>query len=78
MATCLENSIDRGACRATVQRVAESQTQLSDYAGTYESLLQAELHNCPLNFPSITFGIISVATSNSMIRLSYTRQLTTK
>ena len=25
----------QGACRATVQRVAQSQTQLSDYTGTY-------------------------------------------
>ena len=35
MATCLENSMDRGACWATFQRVAQSQTQLTDYAGMY-------------------------------------------
>ena len=28
--SCLENSMDRGACQATVHRVAKSQTQLSD------------------------------------------------
>ena len=28
--SCLENSMDRGAWRATVYKVAESQTQLSD------------------------------------------------
>ena len=28
--SCLEIPIDRGACQATVQRVAKSQTQLSD------------------------------------------------
>ena len=27
--SCLENSMDRGACQATVQGVANSQTQLS-------------------------------------------------
>ena len=30
--SCLENSMDRGACQATVHRVAKSQTQLSDWA----------------------------------------------
>ena len=29
--SCLENSMDRGAWRATVQGVAKSQTQLSDF-----------------------------------------------
>ena len=29
--SCLKNTMDRGAWKATVQRVAESQTQLSDY-----------------------------------------------
>ena len=28
--SCLENSMDRGACQATVHGVAKSQTQLSD------------------------------------------------
>ena len=28
--SCLENSMDKGAWRATVHRVTESQTQLSD------------------------------------------------
>ena len=28
--SCLENSMDRGACRATVQGVAKSKTRLSD------------------------------------------------
>ena len=28
--SCLENSLDRSACRATVRGVAKSQTQLSD------------------------------------------------
>ena len=30
--SCLENPLDRGAWRATVHRVAKSQTQLSDLA----------------------------------------------
>ena len=30
--SCLENPVDRGAWRATVQGVAKSWTQLSDYA----------------------------------------------
>ena len=29
--SCLKITMDRGAWKATVQRVAESQTQLSDY-----------------------------------------------
>ena len=29
--SCLKNTMDRGAWKATVQRVAKSQTQLSDY-----------------------------------------------
>jgi len=28
---CLENTVDRGAWRATVHRVAKSQTRLSDF-----------------------------------------------
>ena len=28
--SCLENSLDRGACQAIVDRVTKSQTQLSD------------------------------------------------
>jgi len=28
--SCLENSLDRGACQAVVDRVTKSQTQLSD------------------------------------------------
>ena len=28
--SCLENSLDRGACQAIVSRVTKSQTQLSD------------------------------------------------
>jgi len=28
--SCLENSLDRGACQAIVNRVTKSQTQLSD------------------------------------------------
>ena len=31
---CLENSMDRGACWATVHGIAKSQTQLSDLAYT--------------------------------------------
>ena len=31
---CLENSMDRGAWRATVHGVTKSQTQLSDWAHT--------------------------------------------
>ena len=31
--SCLENSIDRGSCRATVHWVTKSQTQLNMYAG---------------------------------------------
>ena len=30
--SCLENPVDRGAWRATVHRVAKSQTRLSNYA----------------------------------------------
>ena len=29
--TCLENPMDRGACRATIHGVTKSQTQLSDF-----------------------------------------------
>ena len=31
--SCLENPTDRGAWRATVQRVTKTQTWLSDYTG---------------------------------------------
>ena len=37
--TCLENSIDRGARRATVHGVSKSQTQLRDYTFTFNHLL---------------------------------------
>ena len=33
--SCLENSMDRGARRATVHGVAENQTRLSQRAGTH-------------------------------------------
>ena len=35
--SCLENSTDRGDLQATVHRVTESQTWLSDWAGIYSS-----------------------------------------
>ena len=34
---CLENPMDRGAWRATVHRVAKSQTQLSDFTFTFHT-----------------------------------------
>ena len=37
--SCLENSIDRGAWRATVHGVAKSQTQLSTHTHTHTNLL---------------------------------------
>ena len=36
--SCLENPMDRGAWRATVHGVAESQTRLSDLVGTHAYL----------------------------------------
>ena len=33
--SCLENPMDRGAWKATVHRVAEGQTQLSDFTFTF-------------------------------------------
>ena len=39
----LENSMDRGAWRATVHGVAKSQTQLSDFTFTFTSDLRREL-----------------------------------
>ena len=46
--SCLQNSMDRGAWWATVQRVTESQTQLSDL-NTHITLL---VHNInPMGFP---------------------------
>ena len=33
--SCLENSMDRGAWRATVHGVAKSQTQLNDYVSMH-------------------------------------------
>ena len=37
--SCWENPMDRGAWQATVQRVAKSQTQLSDWAHTHRDRL---------------------------------------
>ena len=42
--TCLENSMDRGAWWATVHRIAESQTWLSDWAYTYTSIICVHIH----------------------------------
>ena len=33
--SCLENSMDRGACQAMVHRVAKNRTQLSNYTFTF-------------------------------------------
>ena len=41
--SCPQNPMDRGACWATVQRVAKSQTQLSDWAHTRYEMLQVYL-----------------------------------
>ena len=44
--SCLKNPMDRGAWWATVQRVAKSQTQLSNYAEAYymPGTVQKALH----------------------------------
>ena len=41
--SCLENPTDGGACRATVHRVAKSQTLLSDYTHT-QTQTQTQTH----------------------------------
>ena len=40
----LDNSIDRGACRATVHEVTKSQTQLSDYPVTFTFMFSCNHH----------------------------------
>ena len=45
--SCLENSVDRGAWRATVQRFAKSQTRLSDFDWAVIGLLNS-LYCCEI------------------------------
>ena len=43
--SCLENPIDRGACQATVHRVAESQTQLKQLSTAYTAQCEKQTQN---------------------------------
>ena len=47
--SCLENSKDRGAWRATVHGIAKSQTALGDYTFTFFSLLKPPLSSLSLS-----------------------------
>ena len=53
--SCLENSMDRGAWRATVYRVAKSQTQLSMHA-THGDRMRCELSSQVREDTFISFG----------------------
>ena len=44
--SCLENSMDRGVWEATVHRIVKSQTRLSDYSFTFNTIYS--LH-CPVS-----------------------------
>ena len=47
--SCLENSMDRGAWRATVQGVTKRQTQLNDWAHTHTTVFASVLKLMPRN-----------------------------
>ena len=43
--SCLENPLDRGACQATVHRVAESQTQLKELSTAHTTQCEKQTQN---------------------------------
>ena len=47
---CLENPIDRGAWKATVQGVAKSRTQLNEFTFTFYIICLAPYRNLSLKF----------------------------
>ena len=53
--SCLENPMDRGACRATVHSIAKSQTGLSDWAYAHAPSYNSKTYSqprCPAHSPS--------------------------
>ena len=48
--SCLENPMDKGAWRATIPRVAKSQTWLSDWACTHSSIITISKESMKLHF----------------------------
>ena len=58
--SCLENSMDRGACRATVHGVAKSWTQLSTHTHTHTpSLAGGDTHPPHTHTPSLAGGFLT-------------------
>ena len=57
--SCLENPVDRGAWRATVRRVAKSQTRLSNLAHMNDVLRRKEGRQIRLHLNMTVFLIIS-------------------
>ena len=57
--SCLENSVDRGAWRATIHEVAESQTQLSHWTHTHTRIEFPTfcLSSLDFVFPLVMMGI---------------------
>ena len=63
--SCLENPMDRGAWRATVQGVAQSRTRLSVHSRTHKHIFPPTVHKGPLSSTSLPTLVTSCLLYNN-------------